>query len=375
MNVNEDWARTERCLPFVADSMGHLLARMRPYISSRILDGPALWRLLDCAGDIPVTAAAFPFGIEVPLHVPEQRANFGISLVGDSVTARHFQQGGNAEGADTSSAGVAWVLDETDRETSILRRVIGRKMGLEFEIDLSGGATRTDPGIFLFPAGDVFEGGAERFEELGAVHDALVFACGWSPDVAQRRELERLYAALPPKRRIRRVGAFPSQERVIRAAASDFRTAVEVTAYLERAGWPGDASAIGEMVSFFDERKTFVYLGLQFDVTANGLGPGLGLSFYAHELDWLKDIGYWMPVIDAIGERNLALPGKLEELAKWSNGTATMYSEAGPIMLVRGIHHVEMSIIGDWVGPVNGYVFFLMMSTRPGNGTAGQGSR
>ena len=375
MSVNEDWARTEKCLPFVADSMGHLLARMRPHISPRILDGPALWRLLDCAGDIPVTAAAFPFGIEVPLHVPEQRANFGISLVGDSVTARHFQHGGNVEGADTSSAGVAWILDETDREMSILRRVIGRKMGLEFEIDLSDGATRTDPGIFLFPEGDVLESGAGRFQELGAVHDALVFAGGWSPDVAERRELDRLYAALPPKRRIRRVGAFPSQERVIRATATDFRTAIEVMAYLEHVSWPGDASAVGEMVSFFDERKTFAYLGLQFDVTATGLEPRLGLSFYARESDWLKDVECWMPLIEAIGERKLALPGKLEELAKWSNGTATMYSEAGPIILVRGIHHIEMSIICDCVGSVNGYVFFLMMSTRPGKEAAGRGSR
>lgn len=375
MSVNEDWARTEKCLPFVADSMGHLLARMRPHISARILDGPALWRLLDCASDLPVTAAAFPFGIEVPLHVPEPRSNFGISLVGDSLTARHFQQGRNADDTEKSSAGVAWILDETDRETSILRRVIGRKMGLEFEISLAEGPSRTDPGIFLFPAGDVLEGGAGRFQELGAVHDALVFAGGWNPDVAERRELDRLYAALPPKRRIRRVGAFPSQERTIRTTATDFRTAVEVMAYLERAGWPGDASAVGEVVSFFDEHKTFVYLGLQFDVTANGLGPSLGLSFYAHESDWLKDMECWMPLIEAIGERKLALPGKLEELARWSNGTVTMYSEAGPIILVRGIHHVEMSIIGDNVGPVNGYVFFLMMSTRPGKETAGRGSR
>ena len=364
MSLNPDWARTERCLAPVAESMGHLLARLRPHISPRVLDGPALWRLLDRAAQVPVTTAAFPFGLEVPLHVPEPRANFGVSLVGGSLTAKYFQNAGNVEGTDPSLARLASILDKTDRETSILRRVVGRKMGLEFEIDED--AERTDPGMFLYPEGDVLIGGAGRFRELDTVHDALISACGWSHDPAERRALDCLYETLPSNRRIRRVGTCPSRERVIRTVATDFTTADEVTSYLERAGWTGDASAVGDMVSFLDERGAFVYLGLHFQVSANGLGPELGLSVYVHETDWLKDISHWAPAIEAIGERELALSGKLEELLKWSNGTATLLSEAGPIMLVRGIHHIKLSIVGGRVGPVNAYVFFLAMSMRPG---------
>ncbi len=373
MSINEDWAYTETRLPVVAESMGHLLARMRQHISPGILDGTALWRLLDRAAEIPVTTAAFPFGIEVPLHVPEPRADFGVSLVGDSMTARKFQEQGHAQGAGTSAAGLAWILDETDREESLLRRTIGRKMMLEFDIDLSEAAAQTDPGIFLYPEGDVLEGGAGRLAALGAVHDALVFAGGWNPDLAERRELDRLYSLLPPDRRIRGVGTFPSRERVIRTTATGFRSASEVMAYLQRVGWPGDAAAVGEIVSFFDERRSFVYLGLHFDVTASGLGPALGLSIYVHEMDWLKDIRYWRPVIDAIGERDIAHPGKLEELASWSNGTASLFTKAGPLMFVHGIHHIKLSIIGDQVGPVKGYIFFLMMMSARSRKAANDG--
>ena len=373
MSINEDWAYTETRLPAVADSMGHLLARIRQHISPGILDGIALWRLLDRAAEIPVTTAAFPFGIEVPLHVPEPRADFGISLVGDSMTARKFQELGHANGAGTSAAGLAWILDETDREDSLLRRTIGRKMGLEFDIDLSEEAVQTDPGIFLYPEGDVLEGGSGRLKALDAVHDALVCAAGWSPDAAERRELYRLYSLLPPDQRIRGVGTFPSRDRVIRTTATGFRTAGEVMAYLQCTGWPGDPAAVGEIVSFFDERRSFVYLGLHFDVTAGGLGPTLGLSIYVHEMDWLKDIRYWRPVIDAIGERDIAHSGKLEELASWSNATASLFTKVGPIMFVRGIHHIKLSINGDKVGPVKGYIFFLMMMSAQSRMSADDG--
>ena len=365
MSIREDWGYTEERLLLMAGSMGQLLAQIRPQISARLINGQGWERLLERARDIPATMAAFPFGFEIPLQDPSPRADFGVSLVGDSQTAAHYQKKSRSGDADPSTARLAWLLDETDREDSLLRRVVGSKMLLEYDIDPAPGGGRPDPGIFLYPVDDVLEGGQQRLSELGAVHDALVFAGGWSPDAAERRQVERLYETLTPDTLIKAVGTFPSRERTIRIAATGFRKARDVAAFLDRAGWPGCASAVGDTVSFFEERGAFAYLGIHFDITAGGVGPALGLSFFAQEREWLKDIRHWTALIDGIGEQGYGLPEKLAELAGWSTGSTTLLARAGPIMLVRGIHHVKMSITGDRVGPVKGYVFFLMMCPRP----------
>ncbi len=346
--------------------MGHLLARMRPHISPRLVDGPGWENLLNRACEVPVTMAAFPFGLEIPLQDPELRADFGVSLVGDSRTATYYQNKGRTQDADSLTASrLAWLLDETDRETSLLRRAIGRKMLLEYDIDTVANKTPPDPGIFLYPVDDRLAGGGLQLPELRAVHDALVFAGGWSQDAAERRQVERLREILLPNTFIRAIGTFPSRQRTMRFAVTGFRKADDVVTFLNRAGWPGQSSAVGEAVSFFDKRNAFAYLGIHFDITAEGVGPVLGLSFFAQEKEWLKDIKPWTPVIDAIGERQLALPGKLAELSRWSTGSTTFLTPSGPMMLVRGIHHIKLSITDDQVGAAKGYIFFLMMSTPP----------
>lgn len=363
--MREDWAYTEECLLSVAGSMGELLAQIRPYISSCLINGPGWENLLERATVVPATMAAFPFGFEIPLHAPEPRADFGVSLVGDSRTARHYQEMGHGEGADPSATSLAWLLDETDRADSLLRRVVGRKMLLEYDINAAQDGVYPDPGIFIYPVDDVLAGGGQRLAELHAVHDALVFAGGWSTDAAERRHFERLYETAPPNTIVKAIGTFPSRARTIRTAVTGFRKADEVVAFLDRVGWPGRSAAVGDAVAFLAERNAFAYLGIHFDVTADGVGPVLGLSVFAEEREWLKDIKSWTPVIDAIGERGSALPEKLAELAAWSTGSKILFTRAGPMMLVRGIHHLKLSVTGDQVGAVKAYVFFLMMSRRP----------
>ena len=68
----------------------------------------------------------------------------------------------------------------------------------------------------------------------------------------------------------------------MRIAVTGFRTTRGVEAFLERAGWPGEAQAVGGAVlSFFEERGTFAYPGVHIDIAAIGVGPRLGLSFFA----------------------------------------------------------------------------------------------
>ena len=365
MTANEDWAYTEERLKLVAASMGHLLALLRPRISTRLVSGAGWNRLLGRAAETPATMGAFPFGFEIPLQDARPIADFGVTLVGGSRTAAGFLERKRLGGASLSTTALAELLEETDRAESPLRHVVGRKMLLEYDIDPTPGGERPDPGIFLYPVDDVLAGGGEPFRELAAVHDAVMRAGGWAPDLAERRELERLYRALRPGTLIKAFGTFPSRDRTMRIAVTGFRTAQSVEAFLERAGWPGEPKAVRDVLSFFEERNAFAYLGVHFDITRNGVGPRLGLSFFAREQEWLKHIRFWKALIDGIDEQGYAFPDKLEELSKRSAGSTTLIASSGPIALVQGIHHIKLGITEDRVEEAKAYVFFLMTCARP----------
>ena len=100
-------------------------------------------------------------------------------------------------------------------------------------------------------------------------------------------------------------------------------------------------------MSRFEERGAFAHLGVHFDMQPDGVGPRLGLSFYAREGQWLKDMEHWTPLLDGIGEDRIAVPEKLQALAASWSGAQTLFGRAGPIVLVRGIHHVKFTVIGD----------------------------
>lgn len=368
VRMKEDWAYTEERLEIAAGSMGHLLAQIRPQVSSGLVGGAGWERILERAAELPATMGAFPFGFEIPLHDARPIADFGVTLVGGSRTAAGYQRRARADGTDRSAAVLAELLDETDRTDSLLRLVVGRKMLLEYDIDPEPDGAWPDPGIFLYPVDDILSGGGERLEELGAVHDAVVQVGGWNQDPAERRELERLYRTLQPDTLIRAFGTFPSRDRTMRIAATGFRTARDVEALLKNGGWPGQAEVVRAIVSYFEEHDAFAYLGLHFDVTCNGVGPMLGLSFFAREQEWLKHIRFWAALIDGIRELGIGLPEKMEELAGRSTGSTTLIARSGPVMLVKGIHHIKLAITGEKVEKAKAYVFFLMMCRRSKGG-------
>lgn len=370
MSIREDWVYTEERLELLAGSMAQLLAAIRPHISARLIEGAGWERLLERASEVPATLAAFPFGFEIPLKDARPFADFGVSLVGGSRTAAAYQQRNHQGETDRSAATLVRLLDETDHEDSLLRRVVGRKMLLEYDIERGTGTDKPDPGVFLYPVDDTLAGGSGRFDELGAVHDALLDAGGWAQSPVERQALEHLYRSLPPDVLIRACGTFPSRERTMRIAVTGFRTASSVGTFLRCTGWPGSAGVVEDSVSFFEAHKAFAYLGVHFDITPQGMGPRLGLSFFAQEREWLKDLQHWEAVIDGIGRQGHVLPEKLEELARWSTGSTTLLSKSGPIMLVRGIHHIKLAIADDEVEQAKAYVFFLMMCQRPKTGPA-----
>ena len=135
MNMENYWIATEERLLPEAASLGELLKSLRGRVSPALIGDREWERVVNRAGGLPVTMAAFPFGFELPLHEPRPRADFGVSVVGGSRSAAFFEERARSGEADSSTARIAGLLRESAREASPLRRVAGRKMLLEYDIE------------------------------------------------------------------------------------------------------------------------------------------------------------------------------------------------------------------------------------------------
>lgn len=366
MSIKQTWAiATEKRLVDEADCLGELLEQFRDRIPPTLIGDQEWERLVGRVRDLPVTIAAFPFGFEVPLHESNPRADFGASLVGGSRTAEILQEAERSVRADLATAGMVSFLNETDREESPLRRIAGRKIMIEYDIDSAPPEESTSPAIFLYPEGRTLAGGGgeQQLEELGIILEALDTAVNQDPDPAERQQVELVYRALSPEMYIRSVGTFPGRTRIIRLALMGFNRKGSVTEFLERAGWPGLRSLVDSTMSPIEESGASAEIGLHLDVDASGVGPTLGLSLYAPEGQFmLKGGEYWTAIIDGIRAAGIAVPEKLSALLEWSAGSEPLSGKSGPFMSVRGIHHLKITVTGDRVGPVKGYIFLLLFS-------------
>lgn len=368
MDFEEGLARTQERLADEANSFAEVLERLRSLIPAELI-GEVEWQdVLERARPLPETIGAFPFGFELPLHERRPGADLGVSVVGGTGPGTFFEETGRSKTADHSAAGIARLLRETESENSPLRRVIGRKMMLEYDVASAAMDAPPEPGIFLRPAERPIVGGGNRLRDVGIVLDALVSAIGWTPDTAERRLAEQVFEAQRPHTRIDSFGAFPSRERAIRMAVTGFRNSRDVAEFLGRVGWPGQRSAVISTVSQFEEPERFASLGVHLDVHADGLGRTLGLSFLAKERVakdsryWLDDLRLWTPFIDVLSEAGLAVGEKLAALAKWSPGPTTLFGASGPFVLLRGIHHFKLVLARDRIDQVKCYPFMVLIA-------------
>ena len=365
MSFAQAWKATEACLEHEADSLGELLVRLRSRISPLLIGEPEWQKVVERARDLPVTLGAFPFGFELPLHDQRRGADFGVSVVGGSRSAADFEARARLEGAGPCDKGIAWFLQETKPKDSALRRIAGSKMLLEYDLDSSGQGIHPDPGIFLYPLEDTLVGdrSRERARDLGVVLEAVSQVSGMDFKGSDRRDVERVYMAMQPNTAMRALGAFPSRGGGVRLAITGFKRAQEVTSFLDRAHWPGQHAIVTSTVSRYEQRGAFGYLGIHLDVGPNGLSPALGISFYAQEGEWLKDIRHWAAIIEGLGEDRIAVEDKLSALTATWCGVETLFGKSAPFVVVRGIHHFKLAVIGDRIEQVKAYPFFLMLGS------------
>ena len=374
MNIEESRAGLEEHMLAQADSVGELLEQLRSRIPPALIEGPGWDRLRERASVLPISLATSGFGFELPLHEPERRADLGVALFEGSLSAAHFERWCRTQPDDPSTVAAFRLLRAMGRRSAI-QRIGGTKLMLEYDVDPGCTGPLPDPGIFLYPAPDVLSGkdAVRGLEGFRAAADAVADAAGWTLEASERLQMRRLFSAMPAGAHIGSVGAFPARSDGFRIAVTGFRNTRDLTAFLERTDWPGRTDAVAPFVSEMEERDAFAHLAAHFDIPAQGgLGPALGVSFYARDTQWVKEADPWMELIDGIGEHGLALPDKLSALATGWSGAEAVFGRRSMLLLVRGIHHIKLVCSDDRFTQAKAYVFVLLLPPFPGGAAPGR---
>jgi len=348
----------------MADLLGHFRNRVSP-----ILVGDASWaRILECAGQLPITMGALPFGFELPLHDVRPQADFGVSLASRTRTAAFFAGRARTDGTDETAKAIGRLFRQMDTPDSPLGQIVGRKLMLEYDIGSANDGDRPLPGLFLRPGERPIIGASGQVEDVATVVDALVSCVGWESRNGELACAARVYRAQPDDTRLDSFGVFPSRPRAVRLAVMGFKTQQDLGCYLESTGWPGDIPAVNSVISRFRERAEIVRTGINVDVLEEGLGPTLGLTLIVKQR-YTKDSRYWLdgltdwdPFLQALGQEELVVPEKLAELAHWVSKPTPLFGKSGRFVLLRGIHHIKLVVAGNELQKAKAYVFMVLSS-------------
>ena len=371
MDIDEAVTLTQDRLAEEGGTMGDLLEHFRNRVSPILIGDPEWERILECAGKLPITMGALPFGFELPLHERRPEADFGGSLASGTRTAAFFQERARTDEADETASAVTRLFGQMDAEVSPLRDIVGRKLMLEYDIGSAPDGELAHPAMFLRPGERPIIGARDQVNDVGTVIDALISCAGWERNEAERENVERAYLAQPEDTRMDSFGVFPSRSRSIRLAIMGFKTRQELSSYLETTGWPGETSVVDSVISRFKERANIVRTGANIDVREEGLGPTLGLTLIVKQR-YTKDSRYWLdgltdwdPFLEALSHEELVVPEKLAALAGWVSKPTTLFGKSGRFVLLRGIHHIKLVISGNELRKAKAYVFMVLSGALP----------
>ncbi len=366
MDTDKAIALTQDLLAQEGGTMGDLLGHFRNRVSPILIDDAEWERVLACAGNLPITMGALPFGFELPLHVPEPRADLGVSMASGTRSAEFFRERARVERTDETLSTLMRLFSHMEGGVSPLRDIVGRKVMLEYDIGSAQGRTPSRPALFLRPGERPIVGASDQVNDVLLVGDALVSSHGWTMGAGQRNTLSQAYLAQPEDTRMDSFGMFPSRSRAIRLAIMGFGTRRQIETYLDKAGWPGEAAAVDAVMARFMERVNIVRTGMNIDVTEEGLGPTLGLTpivrqrYTKDSRYWLDGLTDWMPFLDALSHEDIVVPGKLEALAGWVTKPEPLFARSGRYVLLRGIHHVKLVMSANRLCKAKAYVFMVL---------------
>ena len=368
MEVDEAVRLTQDQLVLEGTTMAELLGHFRDKVSPNLIGEPSWQQILQCANKLPISMGASPFGFEIPLHEPETIADLGVSLASGTRPATYFEGLAQSDDNDRTARALTSLFRQMEVRSSALRKIVGRKVMLEYDIGSAQVTGPADPGLFLRPGELAIVGNRGQEDDVSLLADALVSCVGWEVNETERMNVRKAYLAQPDDTRMDSFGVFPSRARSIRLAVMGFTSERQICSYLQDLNWPGEFSAVEEVISRFKERATIVRTGANIDVHENGIGPTLGLTpivkqrYTKDSRYWLDGLTDWAPFLDALAQENIVIPTKLTALADWVTRPTTLFGKSGRFVLLRGIHHIKLVLEGDRLSKAKAYVFMVLSS-------------
>ena len=366
VNIDEAVILTQERLAEEGGTMGDLLGHFRDRVSP-VLIGESEWeRILDCAGKLPITMGALPFGFELPLHSPRPEADFGASLASGTRSADFFRECERTDKTDATAGAIMQICRQMETENSPLRDIVGQKLMLEYDIGSAREGQGSFPGMFLRPGERPVIGAGGQEDDVVMVCDALASCIGWEINDAEREHLRQAYLAQPEDTRMDSFGVFPSRSRAIRLAVMGFKSQQEVCRYLEDTGWPGQVTAVDSVIARFRDRVNIARIGLNIDVREDGMGPTLGLTLIVKQRYtrdsryWLDGSTDWTPFLEALDHEDIVFSDKIKALADWVSKPTPLFAKSGRYIMLRGIHHVKLVLSDNQLRKAKAYVFMVL---------------
>ena len=322
--------------PANARSCGTVLRGLHSLFPSSLLAGIGWERLLEVAGELPATTAKH-LGFEFRLNNPIPDADFFVVIQSGTDLARHVVGRGNVAKPGSAAAALGWCITQLSQPDSSLSQWADLAI-LEYDLAEVPAGERPEPGVFLrlrSPAGP---------ELPHSLADTLAATVGWPQDPREHRQVERVFAALPPGAGFMQAGAMPGRAlRAIRLVVGGVEEE-EVPGFLRRLCYPGPIRPVEASLARL--RDVCSSLVLSIDVTRRGLLPRLGLELYVARGDWTAARrSDWLPLIARLEELSWCCPAKAHGLRAWS-GSEKIYDEEGLFLAHKGINHVKVAIEG-----------------------------
>lgn len=313
----EDHSRMQKNLPVKSILASNYLCKAEPYIT-RLISPEKFKDILSVAKNFPGNLTSF-LGFEIHLRDVRQRADWAFAISGagnDRVVFENvLKQGSFSELFMQRSEWkqIALFSEEWTNKESLLKNKV-KCFWLEFDMP----EMQSDliiPSVFFGPeklSKDASSDPQAQFAWL--VNDALPLLRGQELSKKVKEQILNCIEKIPKGASLFQVGTMLSR------STNDVRLYInkihpeKIIPYLDTLGWKDTDNQLQTLVRDIQMKaERFV---LSFDVTADGIGPRIGLEC-SFEENLYHEETRWEPLFDYLVEQGMCLPEKRDALLRY----------------------------------------------------------